>query len=149
MREAVIVNAVRSPIGKFLGKLSSYSAVELGAHVLRELMARTKLDPATIEAPAAQATETGDVDIVMAAAAVVISAKKARSLGLTPMAFVRAQASSVSCGAVALGHPIGASGCRVLTTLLYALRWRNLTRGVAALCIGAGNSVELAVERVA
>jgi acetyl-CoA C-acetyltransferase len=52
-------------------------------------------------------------------------------------------------GAVALGHPIGASGCRVLTTLLYALKQRNPTKGVAALCMGGGNSVALAVERVA
>ncbi len=52
-------------------------------------------------------------------------------------------------GAVALGHPIGASGCRVLTTLLYALRQRNETKGVAALCIGGGDSLALAVERIA
>ena len=52
-------------------------------------------------------------------------------------------------GAVALRRPIGASGCRVLTTLLCALKQRNVTKGVAALCISGGNSVALAVERVA
>ncbi len=50
-------------------------------------------------------------------------------------------------GAVALGHPIGASGARVLTTLLYALKQRNARRGLAALCLGGGNGVALAVER--
>jgi len=50
-------------------------------------------------------------------------------------------------GAVALGHPIGASGARVLTTLLYALKQRNARRGIAALCLGGGNGVALAVER--
>jgi len=53
---------------------------------------------------------------------------------------------NVNGGAVALGHPIGASGARVLTTLLYALKDRGLKRGVAALCLGGGNGVALAVE---
>jgi acetyl-CoA C-acetyltransferase len=53
---------------------------------------------------------------------------------------------NVHGGAVALGHPIGASGARVLTTLLYALRDRGKKRGVATLCLGGGNGVALAVE---
>ena len=55
---------------------------------------------------------------------------------------------NVNGGAVALGHAIGSSGARVLTTLLYALEHRGLTRGVATLCLGGGNGVALAVERV-
>jgi acetyl-CoA C-acetyltransferase len=55
---------------------------------------------------------------------------------------------NVHGGAVALGHPIGASGARVLTTLLYALRDRGKSRGVAALCLGGGNGVALAVELI-
>ena len=54
---------------------------------------------------------------------------------------------NVHGGAVALGHAIGGSGARVLTTLLYALKRRNLKRGIAALCLGGGNGVALAVER--
>ncbi len=54
---------------------------------------------------------------------------------------------NVNGGAVALGHPIGASGARILVTLLYELQRRNLKRGVAALCLGGGNAVALAVER--
>jgi acetyl-CoA C-acetyltransferase len=53
---------------------------------------------------------------------------------------------NVNGGAVALGHPIGASGARVLVTLLYELQRRNLKRGIAALCLGGGNAVALAVE---
>ena len=49
-------------------------------------------------------------------------------------------------GAVALGHPIGASGTRVLVTLIYELMRRNGKRGIAALCLGGGNSVAMAVE---
>ncbi|HUX43118.1 MAG TPA: thiolase family protein, partial [Terracidiphilus sp.] len=55
---------------------------------------------------------------------------------------------NVHGGAVAIGHPIGASGARVLVTLLYALERRNLHKGVASLCLGGGNAVALAVERV-
>jgi len=54
---------------------------------------------------------------------------------------------NVNGGAVALGHAIGSSGSRVLTTLLYALQHRQLTRGIATLCLGGGNGVALAVER--
>ena len=53
---------------------------------------------------------------------------------------------NVHGGAVALGHPIGASGARVLTTLLYALRRHGKRRGVATLCLGGGNGVALAIE---
>jgi acetyl-CoA C-acetyltransferase len=53
---------------------------------------------------------------------------------------------NVNGGAVALGHPVGASGTRVLTTLIHALQDRNLKRGVAALCIGGGMGIALAVE---
>jgi acetyl-CoA C-acetyltransferase len=55
---------------------------------------------------------------------------------------------NVNGGAVALGHPIGASGARVLTTLLHALEARNKTTGLATLCLGGGNAVALSVERV-
>jgi len=55
---------------------------------------------------------------------------------------------NVNGGAIALGHPIGASGARVLTTLLYALEERGLKRGLASLCLGGGNAVAMAVERV-
>jgi acetyl-CoA C-acetyltransferase len=54
---------------------------------------------------------------------------------------------NVNGGAVALGHPIGASGARVLVTLLYEMQRRNLKRGIAALCLGGGNAVALAVQR--
>jgi len=54
---------------------------------------------------------------------------------------------NVNGGAVALGHPIGASGARVLVTLLYALEQRNAKRGLASLCLGGGNAVAMVVER--
>jgi acetyl-CoA C-acetyltransferase len=139
-----------------------------------------------------------------AAALVVMSAAKAKTLGLEPLVRIRAQAISgvdpkwvmmapvtgvqkllakagwsiddvdlvelneafavqaiavtrelgfpfekvnVNGGAVAIGHPIGASGARVLVTLIYEMIRRDLHRGVAALCLGGGNSVALAVER--
>jgi len=65
-----------------------------------------------------------------------------RELGIDP------ERVNVHGGAVALGHPIGASGARVLTTLLYAMKRRGVRRGIAALCLGGGNGVALAVESV-
>jgi acetyl-CoA C-acetyltransferase len=65
-----------------------------------------------------------------------------RELGLDPAKV------NIHGGAVALGHPIGASGARVLVTLLYALQRYDKDRGIAALCLGGGNAVALAVERV-
>ena len=139
-----------------------------------------------------------------AAAVVLMSASKAKELGLKPMARIVAQATSgldpawvmmtpvetvrqlwkktgwrnedvdlyeineafsvaaiavtrelaldlnkvnVNGGAVALGHPIGASGARILTTLLYEMKRRDAHKGIAALCLGGGNAVGLAVER--
>ncbi len=64
-----------------------------------------------------------------------------RELGIDPARV------NVNGGAVALGHAIGSSGARVLTTLLYAMQRRNAKRGIAALCLGGGNGVALAVER--
>ena len=63
-----------------------------------------------------------------------------RELGIDPVRV------NVHGGAVALGHPIGASGARVLTTLLYAMKHRGARRGIAALCLGGGNGVAVAVE---
>jgi acetyl-CoA C-acetyltransferase len=63
-----------------------------------------------------------------------------RELGIEPARV------NVQGGAVALGHPIGASGARVLTTLIYALRRTGKTRGIASLCLGGGNGVALAIE---
>jgi acetyl-CoA C-acetyltransferase len=83
-----------------------------------------------------------DVDLVelneaFAVAAIAVT----RQLRLNP------EKVNVNGGAVALGHPIGASGARILVTLLYELQRRNLKRGIAALCLGGGNAVALAIER--
>jgi len=64
-----------------------------------------------------------------------------RELGLDP------KKVNVNGGAVALGHPIGATGARIVTTLLYALEARGLRRGLAALCIGGGEALAMVVER--
>jgi len=64
-----------------------------------------------------------------------------QQLGLDP------ERTNVNGGAVALGHPIGASGARILVTLLYEMARRNARRGIAALCLGGGNAVALAVEQ--
>jgi acetyl-CoA C-acetyltransferase len=84
----------------------------------------------------------GDVDLVELNEAFSVQAVAVLDeLGLAP------DKVNINGGAVALGHAIGSSGSRILTTLLYALKQRNLRRGIATLCLGGGNGVALAVER--
>jgi acetyl-CoA C-acetyltransferase len=59
-----------------------------------------------------------------------------------------AERVNVNGGAIALGHPIGASGARVLVTLLHEMRRRSAKRGIATLCIGGGMGIAVGVERV-
>jgi acetyl-CoA C-acetyltransferase len=70
-----------------------------------------------------------------------------QSVALTNVLELNPDRINVNGGAVALGHPIGASGARVLTTLLFEMQRRGVKRGIASLCLGGGNAVALAVER--
>jgi acetyl-CoA C-acetyltransferase len=84
----------------------------------------------------------GDIDIfehneAYAAASVVVE----RELGIP------AEKMNVNGGAVAMGHPIGCSGARILVTLLYALKEKGLGRGLATLCLGGGNALAMIIER--
>ena len=85
----------------------------------------------------------GDIDLFeLNEAFAAQSVAVARELGLD------AARVNVNGGAIALGHPIGASGARVLTTLIYALRARKLRHGVAALCIGGGMGIAMAIQNL-
>ena len=70
-----------------------------------------------------------------------------QALGVTGELGLKLDNVNVNGGSVAIGHPIGASGARVLTTLLYAMQQRGAKKGVVALCLGGGNSVAMALER--
>ena len=94
---------------------------------------RTALDRARLK--------IGDVDLFeLNEAFAAQSLAVTRELGVDPLKV------NIQGGAIALGHPIGASGARVLTTLLYALRARHLKYGVASLCIGDGMGIAIAVQ---
>ena len=117
--------------------------VAFGAHAQEPVWFTTAPVPAAQQALAAAGWGVGDVDLweVNEAFAVV------------PMAFMRelgvpADKVNVRGGAIALGHPIGASGARILVTLIAALRERRLKRGVAAICIGGGEGLAACVELV-
>src|SRR6202047_1741225 len=133
---------------------SERNAARLGKQPMARIVAQavSGVEPkwvmmAPVEAVEKLLAKTGwdrdkDVDLVelneaFAVAAVAVT----RQLRLNP------EKVNVNGGAVALGHPIGASGARILVTLLYELQRRNLKRGIAALCLGGGNAVALAVER--
>jgi len=92
---------------------------------------------------AKQGTEIGDYDLIEANEAFAVQAL-ADGAGLG-WDWDRV---NVNGGAVALGHPIGASGARVLTTLLHAMKDRDAETGLATLCLGGGDAVALSVERV-
>lgn len=72
----------------------------------------------------------------------------AQSLAVLKGLELDASKVNINGGAIALGHPIGASGCRVLVTLLYALERTGGRKGVASLCIGGGMGIAMAVERL-
>ncbi|MFK4820138.1 acetyl-CoA C-acetyltransferase [Ochrobactrum quorumnocens] len=98
--------------------------------------------PATRKALEKAGWTVSDLELVEANEAFAAqSCAVVRDLGLDP-AIV-----NVNGGAIAIGHPIGASGARVLTTLLYEMKRRNVKRGLATLCIGGGMGVALCVER--
>ncbi|MBI2900359.1 MAG: acetyl-CoA C-acetyltransferase [Planctomycetes bacterium] len=97
---------------------------------VRNLAARTGLQP--------QDFDLIEINEAFSAASVAVG----RELKLDP------ERVNVNGGAVALGHPIGASGARILTTLLYALQDRGQKKGLAALCLGGGNAVAMSVELV-
>ncbi|MEK6299656.1 MAG: acetyl-CoA C-acetyltransferase [Acidobacteriota bacterium] len=86
--------------------------------------------------------DLADVDLIELNEAFAVQAVAiTRELGIDPAKL------NVNGGAVALGHPIGASGARVLVTLLHEMQRRDVKRGLAALCLGGGNAVAMAVER--
>jgi acetyl-CoA C-acetyltransferase len=86
--------------------------------------------------------DVSDVDLIELNEAFSVQAVAiTRELGIDPAKL------NVNGGAVALGHPIGASGARVLVTLLHEMQRRGVRRGLAALCLGGGNAVAMAVER--
>jgi acetyl-CoA C-acetyltransferase len=99
--------------------------------------------PASRKALEKAGWKLADLDLVEANEAFAAQALAVgKELGWNP------EIVNVNGGAIALGHPIGASGARVLTTLIYALRARGLRYGVASLCIGGGMGIAMAVENL-
>ena len=163
LEDVVILSGVRTPVGKFQGSLSDFSATQLGALVVREAVQRARLDPALVDEcimgnvvsaglgqnPARQAALYGGLPAEVGALTIyelneafsVQAIAVTRELGLDP------NKVNVNGGAVAIGHPIGASGARVLVTLIYEMIRRDVHKGIAALCLGGGNAVAMAVER--
>lgn len=70
-----------------------------------------------------------------------------QALGVTRELGLDLNKVNVNGGAVAIGHPIGASGAQILVTLIYEMIRRDVHRGIAGLCLGGGNAVAMAVER--
>jgi acetyl-CoA C-acetyltransferase len=132
---------------------SAAKAKELGAKPMVRIVAQATsgIDPAWVMMAPVSAVrkiweKTGwrneDVDLYELNEAFSVQALGVmRELGLNP------ERVNVNGGAVAIGHPIGASGARILVTLIYEMIRRDVHRGIAALCLGGGNAVAMAVER--
>ena len=132
---------------------SASQAKELGAKPMVRIVAQATsgIDPqwvmmAPVSAMRKLWEKTGwkneDVDLYELNEAFSVQAMAVmRELGLNP------DKTNVNGGAVAIGHPIGASGARILVTLIYEMIRRDVHRGIAALCLGGGNAVAMAVER--
>jgi acetyl-CoA C-acetyltransferase len=137
---AAVVVATRTKVdrlgGRPLARILSYASTGVDPMVMgmgpvtavRKALERAGLDLSAID--------LFELNEAFAAQSVAV----VRELGVDPARV------NVNGGAIALGHPIGASGARVLTTLLYALKARKLRYGVAALCIGGGMGIAMAVE---
>ena len=133
--------------------MSAKKAKELGLKPLARIVAyaTSGLDPAIMGVGPVSATrkvlersgwKVGDVDLFELNEAFAAQAcAENNELGVDPAKV------NVNGGAIALGHPIGASGCRVLVSLLHEMERRDAKKGIAALCIGGGMGVSLAVER--
>lgn len=135
MRESTAKALGQKPLAKVLGhcshaqKPSEFAIAPIGA--IQKLLDKT-------------GTQASDYDLFeVNEAFAVVALAATRELGLDP------EKVNVNGGACALGHPIGASGARILTTLLYALRNRGKSRGIASLCIGGGEATAMAIELVA
>lgn len=98
--------------------------------------------PATTKVLAKAGWKLADVDLIEANEAFA-----AQALSVSKLLGLDIDKVNVNGGAIALGHPIGASGCRVLVTLLHEMIRRDVKRGIATLCIGGGQGVAMAVER--
>jgi acetyl-CoA C-acetyltransferase len=98
--------------------------------------------PATRRCLARAGWALGDVDLIEANEAFA-----AQALTVTKLLDLDPARVNVNGGAIALGHPIGASGCRVLVSLLHEMQRREVRRGLATLCIGGGQGIALAIER--
>ncbi|MCS6987530.1 MAG: acetyl-CoA C-acetyltransferase [Sphingomonadaceae bacterium] len=133
--------------------MSAEEAERRGAPVLARVAAWAScgVDPAVMgigPVPATRAAlqkagwSVADLDLVEANEAFAVQALAVgQELGLDP------EKLNVNGGAIAIGHPIGASGCRILVTLLHEMKRRDARRGLATLCIGGGMGIALAVER--
>ena len=134
--------------------MTAKKAASLGLKPLARIVsyATSGLDPATMGLGPVPATQkalkragwaVGDVDLFE-----LNEAFAAQACAVNKLLGVDAKKVNVNGGAIAIGHPIGASGCRILVTLLHEMQRSGAKKGLAGLCIGGGMGVALAVERV-
>jgi acetyl-CoA C-acetyltransferase len=133
---------MRASAARATGAPIAARIVAHAAHAHEPGLFATAPAPAIVKALARAGWNASDVDLYeINEAFAVVAMLAAQDLAIDP------DRLNVNGGACALGHPIGASGARILATLLAALEARNLSRGVASLCIGGGEAIAICVER--
>jgi acetyl-CoA C-acetyltransferase len=138
---ATVVTSEAFAVAHGLDILARVSAYSVGATAPRDLFFAPVV--AVRQLMEKEGASVGDYGLwEMNEAFAVQALADARELGVDP------ERINVRGGAIALGHPIGASGARILTTLLYAMHDRDVEKGLATLCLGGGNAVAMSVERV-
>ena len=123
-----------------LSRLTRMTSLHCSGVILCSMPSR--VIPASKKALQNAGWSVGDLDLIESNEAFAAqSLSVVRELGLDP------EKTNVNGGAIAIGHPIGASGARILTTLLHEMKRRDAKKGLATLCIGGGMGVAMCVER--
>ena len=130
MEKVVLVSAQRTAVGSFQGALSTLAAPKLGSIAIKSALEKAGLTLA-------------DIDLFE-----LNEAFAAQSLAVIKELGINQEKVNVNGGAIALGHPLGASGARITYSLALELKKRNLKYGLATLCIGGGQGIAMIIERV-
>jgi acetyl-CoA C-acetyltransferase len=161
MKDVVIVSACRTAVGAFGGTLKDLNAAALASIAMKEAIKRAGIDPAIIDdvrfgccMEPEDALNVARVAALMADIPDPVTAVTVNRVCISGMeavlsgaALIRGEmADVVLTGGVGLGHPVGSTGCRIMVTLIYAMKKHGKKLGLATLCGGGGVSMATALE---
>ena len=161
-KKIVLAGACRTAIGVMGGALSTTPAPELGTIVIKEALKRSGVKPEQVDMvymgcviqagtgqnPARQAAVNAGIPVESPAITInVLCGSGLDCVNTAARMIGESEADIIVAGGIALGHPVGCSGCRILVTLLYEMEKRDAKKGLATLCVGGGMGCAAIVER--